>query len=255
MLAAGWLAFLTPRRRRSNVAARSWLATRLLLGTSIVIQYAASLSVPPTVWPADRRPWANVGRGWAPANDTCERLGVEDSGSTSGLACWMAIDGQQSSTLLLWDLMALGSLTLCSLCPLPKGSMPGVAMRKSTCSQRALCPLVCMPTHSMAAFLRRSRRTDDRQPRALGAAYVARCDPHSLLQSCVHRKYGRYTGSDERRLPLSLALVAFCGEKAGLFQRYALATATTIFMGSDAPQAPFPGSNHSVHMHGALLKK
>lgn len=135
VLAAGWLTFVAPCvREPDGTCPRSWLAVRVLLATSIAIQYAAALSAPPTVWAEpDRRPWAHIGHGWPEANGTCARLGVTPVDAASGLVCWMAVDGTKNTSTLLWEMTALGTLTLCCLCPRPKGELPG-ACRPPPCS-------------------------------------------------------------------------------------------------------------------------
>ena len=66
---------------RSRFRTASWLAARLLLGTSVALQYLARLSLPPTVLAApERRPWAEWVDGWLDSagtqpNGTCARLG------------------------------------------------------------------------------------------------------------------------------------------------------------------------------------
>ena len=69
VLLAGWLRF-------GRAGRASWLAARAVLAVSIALQYAAGVSLPPSVWaePA-RRPWDTWGAGWPAGAETCARLG------------------------------------------------------------------------------------------------------------------------------------------------------------------------------------
>ena len=77
LMLVGWLRFAVPRGMSSDARAdagagraswlreASWLCVRVLLGTSVALQYLATLSLPPTVLPAPgRRPWADWGESW-----------------------------------------------------------------------------------------------------------------------------------------------------------------------------------------------
>ena len=69
MLLAGWLRF-------GRAGRASWLAARAVLAVAIALQYAAGVSLPPSVWaePA-RRPWVTWGADWPAGAETCARLG------------------------------------------------------------------------------------------------------------------------------------------------------------------------------------
>ena len=69
VLLAGWLRF-------GRAGRASWLAARAVLAVAIALQYAAGVSLPPSVWaePA-RRPWVTWGAGWPAGAETCARLG------------------------------------------------------------------------------------------------------------------------------------------------------------------------------------
>lgn len=132
MLLVGWLAHVTPHQASDARLPRSWLFARLLVASSLALQYAASLSAPPSVWPQPlRRPWHSAAREWPLANHTCARLGVEASEGTSGLVCWMGVDGMQPTSILLWEMAALGAITLRCLCAGRDGSSGGT--RRLSC--------------------------------------------------------------------------------------------------------------------------
>ena len=118
--AAGWVRFVSDSRA-------SWLGVRLILVASVALQYAASLSLPPSLLPMpSRRPWIAWGchehdhacdDTWSPAAATCSQLGVRNVSALadappSGLMCWAALDGQLSTTWLSPDLIAFALATL-----------------------------------------------------------------------------------------------------------------------------------------------
>ena len=105
MGAVGWLRF----QQNGSPAPRHWRHVASMLLISILVQYIAILSpLPPTVWSEpDRRPWSDWGESWESANGTCERIGSTDpNGATSGLVCWLGVDGRLDSWLLLVDVFA-----------------------------------------------------------------------------------------------------------------------------------------------------
>ena len=116
VLIAGWLRF-------GRAGRASWLAARAVLAIAIALQYAAGVSLPPSVWPEPaRRPWDTWGADWSPAAATCARLGSNATTTNgqlaSGLVCWAGLGGGLSSWWLSADFAAFGLCTLrCAAAP------------------------------------------------------------------------------------------------------------------------------------------
>ena len=116
VLIAGWLRF-------GRAGRASWLAARAVLAVAIALQYAAGVSLPPSVWPEPaRRPWDTWGADWPPAAATCARLGSNATTTngqlTSGLVCWAGLGGGLSPWWLSADFAAFGLCTLrCAAAP------------------------------------------------------------------------------------------------------------------------------------------
>ena len=91
-------------------ASNCWFATRMLLAASIITQYLARISLPPSVWPRtdveQGRPWVTWGANWSLADGECARLGHQ-SGPASGVVCYFAVTGVLSSWWMMADFIAL----------------------------------------------------------------------------------------------------------------------------------------------------
>ena len=113
LLAIGHVALRVGYRRDASAEASAWGRAGALIAIAIVAQYAAALSMPPSVWPDPRRPWAMWADGYAPAAHACERLG--STARASGLVCWMSIDGGTPITNVRLDLASLATCLLAAL--------------------------------------------------------------------------------------------------------------------------------------------
>ena len=115
LLYASAVCHLRYRTLGPRAKAMSWLATRALLASAIVMQYCARLSLPPSVWSrqdADGgRPWVLWGRQWASAAHECQRLGHPTS-KASGVVCYLGLDGTLPPQWLVADFVALAACVL-----------------------------------------------------------------------------------------------------------------------------------------------